>query len=74
MRLSPLLHHALLLLNVAVSAPLVFGLVGRALFFHRDPDDVRNFRGRRPPSQEGPGSPEPEPVRQEPWPLYPPSP
>jgi hypothetical protein len=34
----PVVHHAVLLLCVAVAAPLIFGLVARALIF-RLPDD-----------------------------------
>jgi hypothetical protein len=72
---GPLLDHALILLQVAVVAPLVFGLAARALFFRRDADDVRNRqRDAKPPINDEPGSPEPEPMRGEPWPEFPPSP
>lgn len=72
---GPLLDHALILLEVAVIAPLVCGLAARVLFFRRDADDVRNRQeDAKPPINGEPGSPEPDPIRREPWPEFPPSP
>lgn len=72
--LSHLTFNALLLLGAGVALPLVFGLVARFLFFQRDNDDVRNDPAKaialRKKYSEGPSTPEPEPIADEPWPEF----
>jgi len=71
-----LIKHMLALIAAAVVAPALFGLIARSFFFRRDADDVRNFPGIESAQRferEIPDTPEPEPLRRETWPEFPPS-
>jgi hypothetical protein len=74
--MNMLFKHTLVLVAAAIVAPMLFGLIARSLFFRRDTDDVRNFHGiesAQHSEREIPNTPEPEPVRRQPWPDFPPS-
>jgi hypothetical protein len=69
-----LFKHTLALVAAAVISPALFGIIARSFFFRRDADDVRNFHGMdsaQPIEVEFPATPEPEPLRREPWPRFP---
>jgi hypothetical protein len=71
-----LIKHALALIAAAITAPALFGIFARSFFFRRDADDVRNFHGIESvqhSERDVPNTPEPEPLRNEPWPDYRPS-
>jgi hypothetical protein len=71
---TPFLRASAVLLATAVILPLVLGLIARALFFRRDPDDTslpknRGLQKVFDRRSEVP-SPEPDPLGNDPWPDF----
>ena len=71
---TPIAHNALRLMAAGVLIPLIFGIAARVFVFRIDKDDARNNPQKAQQLErlgtEGPATPEPSPVFNEPWQVF----